>query len=343
MNATKALRPVIVTNKVGSKTNVACQVNGKWIEKSGANFGLAKRYLEAELTKLGMAIPTEWAIQDHGVQGESKAPKTPKAPAPTMDESGLISPKNEVWVSFFKVACHQAKAANPSAKDIGQFRTDVDRILITLGCRPAFERLPSGAPALTLAGLTDPTVRAPKAGEGERRILPGLNGYGRDSKGRAYFEAGATVSATPEETFQEFRAEQVRASATTAEEVKELLGKGVDRKDLRREERRLLNKAEHAEKRAKGKASTTYTKQVYDAGKALSVMAADQGKDRVFWYKVGIVAMIRHTKQDPHVDFEKTVSEGLTAAGFNVDAFLKGDALKLVTEALERRAAAKAA
>lgn len=337
MSTAKATRPVLVTNRVGAVTNVACQVNGTWIEKSGANFGLAKRYLEAELTKLGYRTPSEWTIQDYGVQGAVSETPAPKEISP-IDESGLISPKNEIWKSFFTVACHQAKVANPSSKDIGQFRTDVDRILVTLGCRAAFERLPNGAATLTLAGLTDPTVRAPKAGEGERRIIPGLNGFGRDSKGRAYFEEGSRVSATPEETFQEFRAEQVRSTATTVEEVKELLARGVPKQELRREERRLLNKHEHAEKRTKGKSSTEYTKQVYDAGKSLSVMAAEQGKDRVFWYKVGVVAMIRHTKQDPNVAFEKVVTEGLKAAGFNADEFLAGEAMNLIATALAKRA-----
>jgi hypothetical protein len=318
----KSAKPTLVTAKVGNKIFVACQINGKWHERSGANFGLAKRYLETDLAKLGFSVPSEWEIDDQGDQGSPEAPKAP--PVSPLDETGLISPRAKEWLPMFKMAFKLIEAKS-GTEDMNQFRKDVDAVLRTIGARPAFERLPNGQPTLSLAGIKDPTIRAPKAGEGERRIIPGLNGFGRDSKGRAYFEEGSRVRATPIETFNDFRAIEANG--------------GEVPKRLSREERRAENKRKHAEKRDKAKPSTSYTKQVWDAGKALSWYAAEKNQDRVFWYKVGVVAMIRNTKQDLRVDFERVVIEGLTNMGLDADSYLANDALKLIAAAIEAKAA----
>jgi|SRR5690606_5188793 len=320
----KSEKPTLVTAKVGNKIFVACQIKGEWHERSGANFGLAKRYLETDLAKLGLSVPSEWEIQDHGDQGSPEAPKAP--PVSPLDETGLISPRAKEWLPMFQMAFNLVKAKSGD-EDLNQFRKDVDAVLRTAGARPAFEKLPNGQPSLSLAGIKDPTIRAPKAGEGERRIIPGLNGFARDSKGRAYFEEGARVRATPIETFNDFRAIEANG--------------GDVPKRLSKEERQAENKRKHAEKRDKAKAGTSYTKQVWDAGKVLSWYAAENNKDRVFWYKVGVVAMIRHTKQDPRVDFERVVIEGLVKMGLDADAYLAGDAIKLIATATEAKATTK--
>src|SRR5690606_28977192 len=54
-----------------------------------------------------------------------------------------------------------------------------------------------------------------------------------------------------------------------------------------------------------------------------------------------VVAMIRHTKQDPRVDFERVVIEVLVKMGLYADAYFAGDAIKLIATATEAKATIK--
>lgn len=355
----------LIVSRIGKVTHVACpDNNGNWIEKSGANIGLATKHLTTELRKRGMPIPSEWVVDDRTptapaldlVPVAPKAekvdgPKTPlltnfkpkaaKALAPKahttpVDDAGFIHPTAPQWRTMFEAAV-TIVTAKSGIEDIPQFKKDVDALMRTTGATGGFEKLPNGNSALTLAGVKDPTIRPPQAGEGARRVLPGLNGFLRDSAGKAYFEEGAKVRATPMETFKQFRMEQGREAATTVEGVQALLASGIEKKDLHRSEKKILNKHLHAEARESAKkasAKQEYTKQVWDAGKALSKAAEAAQQNKTFWYKVGIVAMIRHTGQAPRVDFERTVVDGLTSAGYDANAFLAGDALAMIAEAL---------
>src|SRR5690606_28593367 len=87
-------------------------------------------------------------------------------PVSPLDETGLISPRAKEWLPMFQMAFNLVKAKSGD-EDLNQFRKDVDAVLRTAGARPAFEKLPNGQPSLSLAGIKDPTIRAPKAGRSE--------------------------------------------------------------------------------------------------------------------------------------------------------------------------------
>lgn len=340
MSNVKTSLPLLATSKISdSKVGVACKVGDTWIEKTGANFGLAKSYLEKELTKRGISVPSEWNVVDYT---KRQAP----APQPPIAENGLISPRAKQWLGAFQatysLVCEMYQDhKGQDGWEPRQLRDDVDRRLKSIGFHPAFAPLGNGRPALTLAGITDPMVRPPQPGEGDRRKFKGINGFERDSQGRAYFEAGSKARPTQIETFNDFREEEARPSAATAEEVKALLEGGFDRKSLRASERRLLGRKERGQNRKSKPEKRTLPKQAYEAGKALSKAAGNSGKDRVFWYKVGVVAMLRQMGEAPHSSFETHVCERLQENGYNPDEFLANGALTLISNALSE--ASKAA
>lgn len=325
--------PLLATSKISnSKVGVACKVGENWIEKTGANFSLAKGYLENELTKRGIPVPSEWNVVDYT---KRQAP----APQPPIAEDGLISPRAKEWLPVFNATYNLVQGMYQDQKgqdawNPKQFRDDVDNRLKSIGFHPAFAPLGNGRPALTLAGITDPMVRPPQPGEGDRRKFKGINGYERDSQGRAYFEAGSKARPTKIETFKDFREEEARPSAATAEEVQALLDGGMDRKELRASERRLLGRKERGQNRKSKPEKRTLPKQAYEAGKALSKAALASGKDRTFWYKVGIVATLRTMKEEPHSAYEAQVRERLQENGYDPDEFLANGALKLIATAL---------
>lgn len=313
-NKTISSLPLLITAKVGTrKIAVACKVGEVWVEKTGANFGLAKSYLETQLTKQGVPIPSEWNVVDYGNRQEQKAPAT-------IGEDGLINPRSKEWLPVFKatyqlVSEMYAEQKGQDAWSPRQLRNDVDNRLRTIGFHPAFQPLGNGRAALTLAGITDPMVRAPQAGEGERRKFKSINGFERDSQGRAYFEPNSKARATPIETFND-------------------LDGGMDRKELRTSERRLLGRQAKGQTRTNKNEKRVLPQRAYQAGKALSKAAGDSGKDRQFWYKVGIVAILRVMNEAPHTQYEAQVCERLQESGYDANEFLANGALKLIATAL---------
>jgi hypothetical protein len=203
-----ATAPVVWVAQQGPRRfHAAVKVQDEWVKVTAGGRPAAVKRLREELSRRGTPLPAEVTVRE--VEPEVPAPASapvlvvppPAAPAvkPTVPApapkpvpalvGGRVTPLTDKarWAEAATAAIAMASSLDlpdDPREAVESFRRTVDETLKAAGYVGAYQRLPNGELWIRLCrNVYDPTSRAPRAGDGARRISKDINGMPVDSAG----------------------------------------------------------------------------------------------------------------------------------------------------------------
>jgi hypothetical protein len=206
--AAKPVPPVVWVKQAGPRRfHAACKVQDEWCKVTAGGRPAAVKALRGELSRRGTPLPAEVTVKE-------VAPETATTPAggptlvippvtpapgpvlvtpttPSVPGGGRVTPLIDREGYSKAAAAAIALAASLDLPADPREAIEKFRQIVNETCRAAnfvgpYDRLPNGEMWLRLCpGVYDPTSRAPRAGDGARRIGKDLNGNPVDSQGEA--------------------------------------------------------------------------------------------------------------------------------------------------------------
>lgn len=201
-------KPVVWISQPGPRRfYAACKVGEDWVKVTAGGRPAAVKRLREELARRGTPLPAEVTVKE--VQTEAPTPATkpvlvipPPASGPALPAAkpvstvptlvgGRVTPltDRESWRKAASAAIAMASSLdlpdNPR-EAVESFRRIVNETMRATGAVGAYDRLPNGKLWIRLVkDVYDPTSRAPRPGDGARRIYKDINGFATDGNGES--------------------------------------------------------------------------------------------------------------------------------------------------------------
>lgn len=199
-------KPVVWISQPGPRRfYAACKVGEDWVKVTAGGRPAAVKRLREELARRGTPLPAEVTVKE--VQTEAPTPATkpvlvipPPASGPALPAAkpvstvptlvgGRVTPltDRESWRKAASAAIAMASSLdlpdNPR-EAVESFRRIVNETMRATGAVGAYDRLPNGELWIWLVkDVYDPTSRAPRPGDGARRVSRDINNMPVDSTG----------------------------------------------------------------------------------------------------------------------------------------------------------------
>jgi hypothetical protein len=209
--AKPATVPVVWISQPGPRRfHAACLVNGEWTKVTAGGRPAAVKALRGELARRGTPLPAEVTVKEVAPEAEVPAPKpaapvlvvppavtapVPPAakpatvPAPVPLVGGRVTPltNRESWAAAAEAAIAVASSLDlptDPKEAVESFRRIVNETMRGAGFVGAYDRLPNGELWIRLCrNVYDPTSRAPRPGDGSRRVSRDINNMPVDATG----------------------------------------------------------------------------------------------------------------------------------------------------------------
>jgi hypothetical protein len=199
----EAVKPTVWVKQAGPRRfHAACQVNSEWVKVTAGGRPAAVKRLREELTRRNTPLPAEIVVKE--VEPETPAAKpaggpTLVVPAPAAVPAakpvtlvgGRVTPltNSESWAKAATAAIALASSLDlpdDPREAIESFRRIVNETMRAAGAIGAYDRQPNGEMWIRLCpGVKDITSRAPRPGDGDKRVLKDINGFATDSTGES--------------------------------------------------------------------------------------------------------------------------------------------------------------
>lgn len=202
-------KPVVWISQPGPRRfHAACLVNGEWCKVTAGGRPAAVKALRAELSRRNTPLPAEVTVKEVTPETPPAAPApkpvvvppavaaqpAPKpAPKPVVPSlvGGRVTPLTDKarWAEAATAAIALASSLDlPSdpREAVEVFRRTVDETMKAAGYVGAYQRLPNGELWIRLVkDVYDPTSRAPRPGDGNRRVSRDINNMPVDGRGES--------------------------------------------------------------------------------------------------------------------------------------------------------------
>ena len=196
--------PVVWISQPGPRRfHAACKVGEEWVKVTAGGRPAAVKALRGELTRRGTPLPAEIVVKEVAPLTDAITTPAPVAgpvlvvpppaavPAakPVVLTGGRVTPLTDPagWSSAATKAIALTSALDlpdDPREAIESFRRIVNETMRTVGAVGAYDRQPNGEMWIRLCpGVKDITSRAPRPGDGARRISKDINNMPVDSTG----------------------------------------------------------------------------------------------------------------------------------------------------------------
>lgn len=196
-----ATPPVVWIKRSGSRAfHAAVKVGEEWVKVTAGGRPASVKRLREELSRRGTPLPAEINVKEVEPETATPAPATKPvlvaaqpAPKPVVQAlvGGRVTPLTDKarWAEAATAAIAFASALDlptDPKEAVESFRKTVNETMRAAGAVGAYDRLPNGEMWIRLVkDVYDPTSRAPRPGDGSRRVSRDINGMPVNGKGES--------------------------------------------------------------------------------------------------------------------------------------------------------------